>query len=336
MTTVVITESLNPVGVALLEQHADVVFLDRGASEDSQWRTLTGADAIVSQIHPIDRRLIESSQRLKAIAKHGVGVDNIDLEAASAHGLPVLFAPGANARSVAEHTLALILAVARRLPVLSDAVLTGDYSVRRNLRLMELQGRTIGVIGAGHTGRQVMHLCCAGLGMRGIAYDVAAPPAGSLPEDSRFTPSLDEVLELSDVISVHLPLTPQTRHLLGARELSRMREGAVLVNAGRGGVVDESALADAIRRGALLGAGIDVFEDEPPRSDNPLLSLGDRVVLTPHAAGLSDRASEAIATTIATDIIRVLNGERPVAVANPDYEGRTPARSDQGSPSPVT
>ncbi len=323
MRTVVVTESLNPVGVALLEQQASVVFLDRTASEESQRRTLLEADAIVSQIHPIDRALIDASPRLQAIAKHGVGIDNIDLEAASARGLPVLFAPGANARSVAEHTLALILAVARRLPALSSAVLAGDYSVRRNLRLMELQGRTIGVVGAGHTGRQVLRLCCAGLGMRGIAYDSIAPPDGSLPDGCRFTASLDEVLADSDVVSVHLPLTPATRHLIGAPEFRRMREGAVVVNAGRGGVIDEEALAVAIRDGRLLGAGVDVFEDEPPLPDNPLLALGDRVVLTPHAAGLSDRASEAIATTIATDILRVFRGERPIAVANPDYATAT-------------
>jgi D-3-phosphoglycerate dehydrogenase / 2-oxoglutarate reductase len=321
MPTILVTESLNPVGIEILERRADVVFLDRSASEDAQRAQLVAADAIVSQIFPVDRELIAaaSAGSLVAIAKHGVGVDNIDLEAASSFHVPVLFAPGANARSVAEHTLALALTVARRIPSLSESVRRGDYSVRRNLQLMELHDRTIAVIGAGATGRHVLDLCCRGLGMRGVAYDVVAPPAGSLPDGCRFTSSLEEALASADVVSVHLPLTPETAHLIGPRELATMRPGSILVNVGRGGVVDETALAASIADGHLLGAGVDVFEHEPPRPDNPLLALGDRVVLSPHSAGLSDRASQAIARTIADDIVRVLDGERPLHVANPAY-----------------
>jgi D-3-phosphoglycerate dehydrogenase / 2-oxoglutarate reductase len=147
--------------------------------------------------------------------------------------------------------------------------------------------------------------------MRGLAWDVVEPPAGALPEGAEFTADLGRALAGADVVTIHLPLTPDTHHLVGARELAQVPAGAILVNVGRGGVVDEVALAAAISDGRIAAAGVDVFEQEPPSADNPLLALGDRVIVSPHSGGLSDAASRAIGETIAADILRVFDGLAP-------------------------
>ncbi|WP_202236825.1 NAD(P)-dependent oxidoreductase [Actinacidiphila reveromycinica] len=321
---VVVTESLNDAGVRRLRAAADVVFLDKSLPEARQRATLLDAEVIVSQIHPVDSGLIAAAPRLRAIAKHGVGVDNIDVAAATARGIPVLFAPGANAASVAEHTLAAALAVARRFGELDAAVRRRDFSVRQDLHQLDLEGRTIAVLGYGNTGRRVLGLAHAALGMRGIAYDRFPQQPEALPPGSRYTDSLEEALRGADVVTVHLPLTPQTRGLVGRDQLALLPRGGIVVNVGRGGVVDEYALADALRGGHLFGAAVDVFTTEPPLPDNPLLAPDLRTLLTPHVGGLGGSASVAIAHMLADDILTVLQGGTPSHVVTPDYRSPAP------------
>jgi D-3-phosphoglycerate dehydrogenase len=164
---------------------ADVVFLDKSLPAAQQRATLLDAEVIVSQIYPVDRELIATAPRLRAIAKHGVGVDNIDVAAATARGVPVLFAPGANAASVAEHTLAAALCVARRFGELDAAVRRRNFSVRHDLHQVDLEGRTLAVLGYGNTGRRVLGLAHAALGMRGVAYDRFPQPPEALPPGTR-------------------------------------------------------------------------------------------------------------------------------------------------------
>lgn len=314
--TVIVTESFNAVGAEALADVADVVYLDPSLSADERHAALVDADVIISQILPIDRRIIEASHRLRVIAKHGIGVDNIDVAAAAERGIPVIAAPGANAQSVAEHTLALMLAAARDLRGLDAAVRRGDYAVRRGLQLPSLRGRTLGVVGAGNTGRAVLDLCCGALGMRGLAYDPYA--TGPLPSGAELLADLAELLRRSDVVTIHLPLTDGTRGLIGSAELDLIGPDGILVNVGRGGVVDEDALAEALAAGRLRAAGVDVFAEEPPRRDSPLLAPELPTTLSPHAGGLGDDASRAIALSLAADIRAVLDGreaEHRVAVA---------------------
>ncbi|MEU6716443.1 hydroxyacid dehydrogenase [Nonomuraea sp. NPDC046802] len=313
--TIVVTESLHEVGLALLAEHGEVVRLTPAMGEGERRAALGSASAIITQVHPIDRELIAAAGRLRVIGKHGVGVDNIDIAAATEHGVSVVNTPGANARSVAEHTLAMLLSLARRLPVLDQAVREGDFGIRRDLRLADLHGRTIGVLGAGHTGRMVLELCCGALGMRGIAYDVTPPDPSRLPAGCEVARTLDETLSRSDAISINLPLTPSTRGMIGERELSLLRPGAFVINVGRGGVVDEAALAAAVRSGVIAGAAVDVFAAEPPDVANPLLNTPG-IILSPHAAGLGTGAGEEIARRLAGDVLRVLRGERPEHAVN--------------------
>ncbi|MBD0734715.1 NAD(P)-dependent oxidoreductase [Streptomyces sp. CBMA29] len=326
-TRIVVTESLNDAGVRRLRAAADVVFLDKSLPEREQRAVLRDADVIVSQIYPVDRELIASAPRLRAVAKHGVGVDNIDVAAATERGVPVLFAPGANAASVAEHTLAGALAVARRFGELDAAVRRRDFSVRQDLHQVDLEGATIAVLGYGNTGRRVLRLAHAAFGMRGIAYDRYPQPPQALPPGSRFTSSLEDALRGADVVTVHLPLTAETDGLLGRKQLALLPPGAILVNVGRGGVVDEAALAAALREGRLFGAAVDVFTTEPPRPDNPLLAPDLRTLLTPHVGGLGRSASVAIAHMLADGILAVLGGGAPEHVVTTDYRAAAPAVS---------
>lgn len=307
---VVITESLDPLGIERLAQHADVIQLQRDVDPEDHEAVLRTAHAIVTQVHPIGRDLIEAATDLTVVAKHGVGVDHIDIQAATERGVVVVNTPGANARSVAEHTLAMMLSAARRLPALDTAVRTGEFGIRQDLHLADLHGRVVGVVGAGRTGRLVLQLCCGALGMEAITYDAAALNQANLPAGVEIAPTLAPLLQRADFLTVHLPLTPATRGMIGAAELAQLPAGAIVVNVGRGGVVDEAALAAAVRAGALSGAAVDVFVNEPPAPDNPLLHVPG-IQLSPHAAGLSRGASQQIASQLSDDVLAVLSGSQP-------------------------
>jgi D-3-phosphoglycerate dehydrogenase len=263
----------------------------------------------------IDEDVIAASPRLRVIAKHGTGVDNIDLDAATRLGIPVLRALGANARSVAEHTIALALALLKDLGRLDRAVRGGEWP-KAGYVGRDLAGAKLGLIGFGAIGRDVAALA-RGLGMAVSVFD---PYATGLPADVQRETDLDTLLASADIVSLHCPLTTETRHLIDAKRIGRMKPGAFLVNTARGDIVDEAALIEALRNGVIAGAGLDSFAAEPPAKNSPLWSLPN-IIVTPHTGGAAKGAMRAMAETAARHVVRVLAGGEPdrQSVANPAF-----------------
>jgi D-3-phosphoglycerate dehydrogenase / 2-oxoglutarate reductase len=260
------------------------------------------ADAVV------DAELFDRAPRLRVVARTGVGVDLVDLEAAKARGITVVITPGSGTRAVAEGVLALALHLVKRLGPLTDLVRDGRWAERSRVRVGDLDGATIGIVGYGRIGRRVGELAAA-FGMRVLAHDPFSPPPRGLD-----CPDLGTLAAASDVLTLHAPLTAQTRHLVDEAFLARVRPEAVLVNCGRGALLDLDATLAALRAGRLAGVGLDVFDPEPP-PHHPLFDH-PHVVLTPHLMGLTRRATAATFADAARGITDVLAGRRPAAVAN--------------------
>lgn len=263
----------------------------------------TARSLVVRNRTQVDAELLESAPLLGVVGRAGAGLDNIDLEAAEHHQVVVLAAAGVNARSVAEHTLGLALALARRTVAGDRLVREGRWE--RTLGI-ELADRTWGVVGFGATGRAVGSLAAA-LGMSVVAFDPYVDPANLRHLTPRIPlVELDELLAHSDVVSLHLPSTPETRGLLDRARLSRMRTGSLLINVGRGDALDEAALAEALAAGPLAGAALDVRASEPP-GPGPLDEL-DNVIFTPHVAGLTGESQERIIAFLAAELDSLFRG----------------------------
>ncbi len=296
-----VREPIAEPGLELLKRRFDVV-----EDFDSELAEIIGGfDAIVVRsATTVDAALIERADRLKVIGRAGVGVDNVDVDAATRRGIVVANAAESTVDSAAEHAIALLLALARNVPQ-AHAALTAGVWDRQRFTGIELAGKTLGVLGLGRIGRQVARRAL-GLGMRVVAYDpyVAAERFRELGVESAV--SLGDVYEQADVITLHLPLNEETRGLLDAEAFDRMKVGVRIVNAARGGLVDEGALADAIRSSKVAGAALDVFETEP--YSGPLLELS-QVVVTPHLAGSTTEAQDRAGVVIAEQVAAALDGE---------------------------
>ena len=255
----------------------------------------------------VDADLIAAAPRLRVIGRTGVGVEKVDLDAATRRGIPVVITPDAGAQAVAEGALALMLALTKRLPELDRIVREGRWHDRHEVELGDLDGATLGIIGFGRIGRRLAALARP-LGMEILACDPYADDA---------TSDLPTLVERSDFISLHAPLTVETRGLVDAALLARVKAGAILVNLGRGALVSSpDDLMRALDSGRLAGVGLDVFHEEPPDVSHPLFRH-PRVVLTPHALGLTRRSRERIFREMSEAMAAVLRGERAPAVANP-------------------
>lgn len=281
-----------------------------------------GADIVVAGGSRFDAALMDQlGPNLKAIARTGIGVDTIDLDAAAARGILVINTPDAPTESTAEHAVALLMAVAKRVMV-GDMSLRGDTSIQRNDMMgTELLDRILGVVGYGRIGRRVAEICALGLRMNVLVYDPYLQLNQPTPERVRLTDNLDELLSQSTFVTLHIPLLAHTRHFIGERELRLMPRGSYLINASRGPVVDEAALIRLLQEGHLAAAGLDVFDPEPPLADNPLLKMKN-VVLTPHIASSTDRGIYAMMHGAVDQIIQILNGERPPHIVNNVWPGR--------------
>jgi D-3-phosphoglycerate dehydrogenase len=259
---------------------------------------------------------------LKLIAKPGIGVDNVDVEAATERGILVANTPDAPTESTAEHAVALLLAIAKRV-IVGDMQLRGDTSIERAaMRGTEVKDRLLGVVGYGRIGRRVAEICALGLKMRVRVYDPYLTTTPPTPEGVEFTDDLDGLIAQADFLTLHTPLTPDSRHLMNERRFRLMKSGSYLINASRGPVVDEAALIKVLQDGHLAGAALDVFDPEPPEPDNPLLRMKN-VVVTPHIASSTDRGLTAMMIGTADNIVQVLQGEKPLWMVNPQaWPGR--------------
>jgi len=255
----------------------------------------------------VTREVMQASGKLRVIAKHGVGVDNIDVAAATALRIPVVNTPAANYESVAEHVLGLMLALAKDIPRLDARMREGQWD-KLGYRGEELCGRTLGLVGFGRIGRRVRELV-APFRMPVLVYDPFLPP-GPVAPDAKRVEALEALLKAADIVSLHCPLLETTRGLIGRRELQLMKKTAWLINTARGAVVDEAALVAALEAGEIAGAGLDTFSPEPPKDISRLAKAG-KVILTPHVAGVTEESFVRMGVGAAEGILRILNGGAP-------------------------
>ncbi len=300
---VIVADPLGQDGLTLLRSALDVL----ETSDPTELRTglRDSAALVVRSQTKVTADLLECGPELRIIGRAGIGVDNIDVPAATERGILVINAPLGNVRSTAEHTVALLFALARRIPAADLAVRDGSW--KRGYEGVQLASKRLGVIGAGKVGRQVA-LMGAALGMEVVAYDPY------LAGDDWITLglvgiSLDELLTTSDFVTIHVPVSDETRGLIDATQIAKMKPGAYLINCARGGLVDEAALASALTNGHLAGAALDVFAHEP-LSDSPLLHTSN-TILTPHIAASTREAQAQVSTDIAEQILDFFAG-RPV------------------------
>lgn len=295
---------------------------------DGDQNRLTGSTVVIgSSIKLQDGPWMDKvGPQLQLLAMPGIGLDHIDIPAASERGILVCHNPDAPTESTAEHAVGLLLAVAKRI-VTGDMQLRGADIPRSSLKGTELLGRTLGVLGYGRIGRRVAAICAQGLGMRVLVHDPFIDPDQQLAAGITLIADMDEIFCQADFVTLHTPLTAATRHLVGERQLRLMKRGSYLINASRGSVIDEAALIRALLEGHLAGAGLDVFDPEPPVADNPLLSMPN-VVVTPHIAPLTETGVLAMWNGVARQVDQLLRGERPAFLANPEV---WPGRAGQGS-----
>ncbi|MBW6399284.1 hydroxyacid dehydrogenase [Roseomonas sp. HJA6] len=319
MPIVVVSSPIHPVGIELLRRHCEVREVHDGIVSPTAMRdALRDADGVIVRSLEVTAELLAQCPRLKIVAKHGAGVDSIDVRAATERGILVANSGNANALGVAEGAVALMLAVLRRVPEVHAIVAGGGFAAKRPTLIFDaLWEATVGVIGFGNVGQSVAKMCGKGFDATVLAYDPAVPAETMHAHGAEKMDDLAALLGRADIVTLHLPLMPATRHLIGPIALAAMKPGAILVNTSRGGVVDEAALIHALCDGTIRAAGIDVFEQEPPAADNPLFSLPN-VVLSPHVAGATWAARRRAATRAVEAVLAVLSGRRPEYVINPD------------------
>jgi D-3-phosphoglycerate dehydrogenase len=292
---------------------AQIVLAPQGKkmSEEELIEFVRDYDAIIVGIEKITAPVIEASKKLKIITKHGAGVDNVDVKTASARGIVVTSAPGANSDAVADLTVGLFLSLAREIPFADRSVREGKWP---RLAGVQMNEKTLGIIGLGQIGKKVVKRAL-GFDMKVLVYDVIQDEAFARQTALRYV-SLDELLAQSDFISIHVPLMPSTHRLIGERELGILKKQAFIVNISRGNIVDEEALYRSLKEGRIRGAALDVFSQEPP-TGSPLLSL-DNVILTPHMGGYTLEALRDTGLICVRNILDLFKGKTPQFVINPE------------------
>ena len=311
MPRILVADPLSEDGVARLREAGDVE-VRTGLGEDDLIAALVGVEAlVVRSATRVTARVIAGAERLRVVGRAGVGVDNIDVEAATRRGILVVNSPRGNIAAAAEHTIALLMAAARLLPQADASVRRGEWQ-RSKYVGVEVRGKTLGVVGLGNIGSEVAKRA-QGLEMEVVAFDPVVPAERAEQFNVSLVP-LDELLGRADFVTVHVPLVEGTRGLLGRRELGLMKPGSRLINAARGGIVDEAALFEALRAGRPAVAAADVFEHEPP-GESPLLTLPN-FIATPHIAASTEEAQTSVAFDVAEEVAAVLAGELPRHTVN--------------------
>ncbi len=304
--------------VNILEQHGFTVTRgggDRPLTSAELALLVVEADALIAGNDQVDAEVIEAGKKLKIISRYGVGVDNVDLDAATAKGIPVTNTPGTNEHSVADLVFGLMLAAARQIPNVVEHVRTGGWDRRLGT---EVWRKTLGIIGFGKIGRGVAHRA-VGFDMRVLVHDVCVDENAENEFGVTFV-SREEVIRQADFLTLHTPCTPETRNMICAAQLEMMKPSAILINTARGGLIDEKALADAIRNKAIAGAALDVLEHEPPK-ERELLEL-DNVLITSHIGGYTTEAINAMSMLAAENVIQGIAGNCLELTVNPEvYRG---------------
>ena len=307
----------------LIEGAGGRLELTRAASEDERIEHLRHADAVLVGGAQITRRVVEGMERCQLIVRYGVGVDTLDIEAATDHGIVIAHFPDFCQPEVANHAIMLLLACAKKLTSIDRAVRDGRWRPGPLTPMGAVHGETLGLVAFGAIAQAVAPRAQA-LGLRVAAFDPFASDEPFEQHGVERVGTLEALLGISDYVSVHPPLSAETHHLIGAEQLRQMKPGAYLINTARGPVVDEQALIAALERGEIAGAGLDVFEREPLAGDSPLVAM-ENVVLTPHSASFSDQAFAGLKRRVGETVVEVMEGRWPHRVAfvrNPQLKPR--------------
>lgn len=318
-------EVIHPAGVALLEKHAEVV-RPKDYSRGAFLEAIKDVDGLLARKIYIGAEEMDHAPRLKIIGRHGVGLDSVDLEEATRRGILVIHTPGANKESVAELAIAFLLNLARRIPQAQAAMCSmpkGDIGVlsallkQHNLTGFDLEGKSLGIIGTGRIGSLVARKCIAAFDMKVCGYD---PYVSAETMKSFGVTKVDRLADLMpeiDFLTVHCPLTNETRGMVGQKELGLLRRGANVVNTARGGIINEKALFEALTLGHVAGAALDVFEIEPPDPEDPLLKHPN-LLATPHFGGTTEESLHRIGIAMVEEVVNFLQGRPPRYPANPE------------------
>jgi D-3-phosphoglycerate dehydrogenase len=314
---ILIPQPIHEAGMQFIADRGYEARLAPDFTEATLLEAVQDAAGILVRTAELPASVINAGKSLKVIARHGVGYDNIEVKAATARKIPVCITARANALSVAEHVLALLLALAKRIIPYDAATRRNEWEIRNSYSAVDLDGKVMGIVGMGRIGTLVCKKAIGAFNMRVLAYDPLVPPAIIEQAGANVAPELSELIRAADVVTVHVPASPETRHLIGEKALAMMKPTAFLINTARGPLVDEAALAKALRAKQIAGAGVDVFDPEPPTPDNPLFGAPN-IILTPHSAALTVECVIRMATHAAQAIMDVLEGRRPEGVVNPE------------------
>jgi D-3-phosphoglycerate dehydrogenase len=314
MAKVLVVQPIAQEGIDLLLRHGFEVRQPLFPTSEALLEEVIDAEAVLVRDIPISREVIERGRRLKVISRHGAGLERIDVQAATEHGVVVTYTPVANSVSVAEHVLGLMLALAKNFCKVDRALREGNFEIRHEVYGMELEGKVLGIVGLGNVGRRLGMKAVHGLGMRVAGYDPYVKPE-DLTSGIELASDRDEVFREGDFVSLHLPLTPQTQDRIGRREFALMKKTAFFINCARGALVREGDLIEALQKGQIAGAGLDVYSIMPPPRDNPLLAM-DNTIVTPHYAAHTGEAMVNMAVQAAQGILEVLGGRKPTWAAN--------------------
>jgi len=319
---VFVSRAIPEAGIKLLQKSCDVTVSkkSRVLTKKELIAGIKGKDALLCLLtDKIDNKVL-ASKKLKIVANYAVGFDNIDVKAATKVKIPVTNTPGVLTESVADHACALLLSISRRIVESDKFVRTGKYKSWEPMLMLggDFKGKTLGILGLGRIGSSVAERMTKGFGMKVLYYDIKRNPAFEKSVKAKFV-SVQQLLKSSDYVSVHVPLLPTTKHLIGAKELKLMKKTAYLVNTSRGPIVDEKALVKALKTKQIAGAGLDVFEKEPKLT--PGLGKLDNVILTPHTASATIAARTAMSEIAARNILAVLSGKKPANIVNPEIYG---------------
>lgn len=302
-----INPTIHPAGVEMLSSQFEIVMAPDG-SEDTLIKFLKdkSIEALISRVEIINRKVIFEAARLRVIGQHGAGLDNIDVNAAKEKGIKIVNAPGVNAVSVAEHVIMLILGISRQVIGADSAVRKGEWEFRNQKIPVETNAKTLLILGFGAIGKDVAQKARTAFNMKVYAFDPLVSELEMRSFGAEKVDSINDVLHLADYISVHVPLMSSTKHMIGAKEFKLMKKSVYIINTSRGAIIDESALINALKEDSIAGAGLDVFENEPPCIDNELLSLPN-VILSPHFAGDTVESKERTSITVVKKVISALS-----------------------------
>ena len=306
---VLIPQDIMETGKAYLRERGYDVVMGSGFDEETLKRDVADADAVIVRAALFNPAVIDAGKKLKVLARYGVGYENVDIAHAEKKGIYVTLAKNCNHYSVAEHAMMMILALAKSLVYLDRECRKGGWNLRTTQPVYEVRNKTLGIAGVGAIGQHAAKIAHDGFGMNVIAFDPYAD-ATKLPSYITMVGSLEQLLREADAITLHTPSTPETRNMINAKTLKMMKPSAYLVNTGRGGIINEDELYDALKNKVIAGAGLDVFAQEPVNLDNKLLTL-DNFILSPHNAGVTVEAADAMSLSCAEAVDDVLSGRKP-------------------------